>query len=118
MTKIIAKLLITILLLLLVANYIPGIEVSGFYIAFIVAIILGVVNLIIRPFLVLLTLPINMMTFGLFTLIINAALFWFVSTFIQGFTVDGFIPAFIGALIISLGSSLGNKFLKNNNKQF
>ena len=110
--KIFTKLLITILLLLLVANYVPGIEVSGFYIGFIVAIILGIVNLIIRPILVLLTLPINMMTFGLFTLIINAVLFWFISTFIQGFSVDGFIAAFVGAFIISLGSSFANKFLK------
>lgn len=110
--KILTKLLITILLLLLVANYVPGIEVSGLYIAFIVAIILGVVNLVIRPILVLLTLPINMMTFGLFTFIINAILFWFISTFIQGFNVDGFISAFVGAFIISIGNSFANKFLK------
>ena len=112
MTNLLTRLLITILLLLLAANYIPGIEVSGFYIALIVAIILGIINLFIKPILVLFTMPINMMTFGFFTFIINAGLFWFVSTFIEGFTVDGFIPAFLGAFLISLGAWFSNKFLK------
>jgi len=106
----ITKLLLTVLALLLVSNYVPGITVASFYIALIVAVVLGLVNLILKPILIILTLPITLLTLGLFTFIINAGLFWFVSTFIDGFTVDGFIPAFIGALVIAAVHSLGEKF--------
>ena len=107
---IITKLLLTVLALLLVSNYIPGITVASFYIALIVAIVLGLVNLILKPILIILTLPITLLTLGLFTFVINAGLFWFVSTFIDGFTVDGFVPAFIGALVIAVVHSLAEKF--------
>ena len=107
---IITKLLLTVLALLLVSNYVPGITVASFYIALIVAIVLGLVNLILKPILIILTLPITLLTLGLFTFVINAGLFWFVSTFIDGFTVDGFIPAFIGALVIAIVHSLAEKF--------
>ena len=111
MLKLIAKLLITIIALLLVSNYVPGIMVDGFYIALMVAVILGIINLIIKPILLVLTLPINLLTLGLFTFVINAFLFWFVASFVQGFIVDGFIPAFVGALFVSIFSWLGNRFL-------
>ncbi|MEX0652004.1 MAG: phage holin family protein [Candidatus Paceibacterota bacterium] len=107
---IITRLLLTVLALLLVSNYVPGITVSSFYIALIVAVVLGVVSVILKPILIILTLPITLVTLGLFTFVINAGLFWFVSTFIDGFTVDGFIPAFIGALIVALVHSLAEKF--------
>lgn len=107
---IITKLLLTVLALLLVSNFIPGITVASFYIALIVAVVLGLVNLILKPILVILTLPITLLTLGLFTFVINAGLFWFVSTFIDGFTVEGFIPAFIGAFIIAGIHSLAEKF--------
>ena len=106
---IITKLLITILGLLLVSNFVPGIEITGFYNALIVALVLGVFNIIVKPILVLLTLPINLLTLGLFTFVINAVLFWLVSTIIQGFTVTGFIPAFIGALVLTVLSWLAEK---------
>ena len=107
---IITKLLLTVLALLLVSNYVPGITVSSFYIALIVAIVLGLVNLVLKPILIILTLPITLLTLGLFTFVINAGLFWFVSTFIDGFTVDGFIPAFIGAFIIAIVHWFAVKF--------
>ncbi|NQV93120.1 phage holin family protein [Candidatus Kaiserbacteria bacterium] len=106
----ITKLLLTVLTLLLVSNYVPGITVESFYIALIVAVVLGLVNLILKPILIILTLPITLLTLGLFTFVINAGLFWFVSTFIEGFTVEGFIPAFLGALIIAAVHSLAEKF--------
>ena len=84
---IITKLLLTVLALLLVSNFIPGITVSSFYIALIVAVVLGLVNLVLKPILIILTLPITLLTLGLFTFVINALLFWFVSTFIDGFVV-------------------------------
>lgn len=88
--------------LIVVAYYIPGISVSSFYIALIVALILGLVNTVIKPILVILTLPINILTLGLFTFVINALLFWFVSSFIEGFEVSGFLSAFAGAFALSL----------------
>ena len=108
---IITKLLLTVLALLLISNFVPGITVVSFYIALIVAVVLGLINLILRPILIILTLPITLLTLGLFTFIINALLFWFVSTFIDGFSVDGFVPAFIGAFIIAAIHWLAEKFI-------
>lgn len=98
--------------LIILANYLPGISVSGWYVALITALVLGLVNALIKPLLIVLTLPINILTLGLFTLVINAFLFWFVGTFIQGFSVAGFWPAFFGALILSLVSWLVSNLLK------
>ena len=111
MIRIATKLLITMLALLFVAEYVPGIFVSGFYIALIVAVILGLINLTLKPILLILTLPINIITLGFFTFVINAFLFWFVATFIEGFTVEGVLPAFAGALIVSVFSWIGNRFI-------
>lgn len=109
--KILAKIVITALALLLVAYLLPGIEVASFYIALIVAIVLGLLNLVAKPILVILTLPINVLTLGLFMWVINGFLFWFVATFIQGFTVSGFGIAIVGSLIVSIFSWLGEKIL-------
>ena len=109
--KLLAKLLLTVFSLLLVAHFVPGIEVSDFYTALLSAILLGLVNIIIKPIIFLVTLPLNIITLGLFTFVINALLFWFIASFVQGFSVDGFIPAFVGAAIISLLSSIGNRVL-------
>src|SRR3989344_3420776 len=89
------------LAVLLAAYLIPGFVVEDFYTALIVALILGVLNITIKPLLVLLTLPLTLLTFGLFTLVINALLLWFIASFVQGFTVDGFIPALLGGLVIA-----------------
>lgn len=108
---IIARILLTSLALLLAANLIPGIAVGSLYIAIVSAVILGVLNLIIRPILIVLTLPINILTLGLFTFVINAFLFWFAASFIDGFVVNGFWPALLGSLFVSVVSAIGNKFL-------
>jgi len=110
--KILLRWLINSAALLLIAYLVAGISVTSFYIAIITALILGLVNAIIRPILVVLTLPINVLTLGLFVLVINAALFWFVSTFIQGFEVDGIKAAFFGALIMSVVSWISNWVLR------
>lgn len=110
--RLVAKLLLVVFALLLAAYVVPGITVSGFYIALIVAVLLGVVNLIVRPILVILTLPITILTLGLFIFVINALLFWFVASFVDGFDVDGFIPALLGTLIVSVVSWFGNKLLE------
>jgi putative membrane protein len=95
------NILVTAVTLLLIANFVPGIQVSSFYIAVVVAIIWGILGLTVRPILTILTLPINLITFGLFSFVLNALLFWLLSTFIAGFYVAGFIPALIGSAIIS-----------------
>lgn len=104
MIRIAAKILLVAAALLLAARFIPGIDVAGTYPAIIAALALGVVNLIVRPVILLLTLPVNLLTFGLFTFVVNAGLLWFVATFIEGFSVAGFVPAFLGALVVSAAS--------------
>ncbi|MFH1947364.1 MAG: phage holin family protein [Candidatus Magasanikbacteria bacterium] len=98
--------------LLLLAYYLPGMEVSGWYAALITALVLGLVNAVLKPILVILTLPVNILTLGLFTFVINALLFWFVASFIKGFDVAGFVPAFWGALILTVVSWLVSGLLK------
>lgn len=87
--------------LLAVSKFVEGIVVSDFYTALIVAVVWGFMGLTVRPVLHLLTLPINLITFGLFSFVLNALLFWFISTVIEGFEVAGFVPALIGTLILS-----------------
>lgn len=98
--------IINALVLLGIAYIIPGFEVASFYSALIIVVILGLVNAVIRPILLLLTLPINILTLGLFTFVVNALMLWFVSSVVEGFVVTGFGPAFIGALILSFISWL------------
>ncbi|MGD8366602.1 MAG: phage holin family protein [Desulfobacterales bacterium] len=92
------------LAILLASSLIEGIETAGFWSAFFAAAILGILNAIFRPILLLLTLPINILTLGLFTFVINAVMLMMVSGVISGFAVHGFGPAFWGSLIISLVS--------------
>ncbi|MFA5854057.1 MAG: phage holin family protein [Patescibacteria group bacterium] len=102
------------LALLLVAYVVPGVHVAGFYAALIAALVLGVVNALIRPLLILLTLPITIVTLGLFTFVINALLLWMVSSVVKGFTIDGFVPALLGALVLWVMSWLTNSLLQND----
>ena len=86
------------------AYLIEGIQVSNFFAALFAAALLGVLNALLRPILILLTLPINILSLGLFTFVINALLLMMVSGVIGGFLVTGFWPALIGSVIISLVS--------------
>jgi putative membrane protein len=92
--------------LLLVAYVVPGISVSGLGGALVAAAVLGLVNTIIRPLLVLLSLPLEILSLGLFTLVINAALFWFVGRLGLGLVVSNFGAAFLGAIAVSVVSFL------------
>jgi len=88
---------------IVVASYlIGGIRVDGFFAAFFAAAILGLLNVFFRPVLLILTLPINILSFGLFTFVINATMLKMASGVISGFHVDGFWPAVLGSLVISL----------------
>lgn len=88
--------------LMLLPHLLASIRVDSAYTAVITALCLGLVNALIRPILILVTLPINILTLGLFTFVINALLFWFVASFVKGFDVAGFWPALWGALLYSL----------------
>lgn len=112
--KLLIRLLINALAILLVAYLVPGVAVNGFYTALIVAVVLGLLNLVIKPLLVVLTLPITILTLGLFTFVINALLFWFVGTVVRGFSVDGFVPAFLGALILTVVSWIWHTLASKN----
>ncbi len=92
--------------LVLLPYILPGVQVRTFATALVVALVLGLVNMIVRPLLVLLTLPITLLTLGLFILVINALLFWMVASFVQGFQVQGFWAAFWGALAYSIITTL------------
>ena len=92
--------------LLAVAYLLPGITVASFGSALIAALVLGLVNMLVKPVLVLLTLPITIVTLGLFLIVINALLFWFVGSVLKGFQVNGFWWAVGGAILYSLILSL------------
>ncbi len=109
--KLLSRLLLVTLTLLVVANYIPGIYIDGFYPALIAAVVLALLNLFVKPILFILTLPITVLTLGLFMLVINGFLFWFAASFIDGFGVDSFLHALLGSLIVTVVSAVGNKYI-------
>jgi putative membrane protein len=86
----------------LVTLIVPGVRVADYLTAFVAAIVLGLVNAVLKPILVVLTLPITVITLGLFLLVINGLLFWAVGSFLPGFTVAGFWWGVLGALVYSL----------------
>ncbi|MES2006510.1 MAG: phage holin family protein [Patescibacteria group bacterium] len=88
--------------LLLIAHYVPGISIASFTVAAIVALVWGLIGLTLKPILGLLTLPINLLTLGLFSFVLNALLFWLMAMLVPGFEVSGFIPALEGSVILSL----------------
>ena len=88
--------------LLLLAHLYSGVDVSGFGSALLAAFVIGMLNLLVRPLLVLLTLPVTLLTLGLFLFVINALMFWAASGLLDGFEVTGFGAALIGSLLYSL----------------
>ncbi|MER1939185.1 MULTISPECIES: phage holin family protein [unclassified Castellaniella] len=92
--------------LLVVAYLLPGISVASFGSALIAALVLGLLNTLVKPLLVLLTLPLTVVTLGLFLLVLNALVFWWAGSILKGFQVDGFWWAVIGAIVYSLVSGL------------
>jgi putative membrane protein len=104
---------INALLLMLIPYIVPGVEVASFFTALVVAVVLAAVNAIIRPLVIILTLPINILTLGLFTLVINAFMFYLVSAVVKGFTISNFWAAFFAALIYSIFSMAISSLDKN-----
>jgi putative membrane protein len=104
------------LAILFAAYLMKGIEVSGFFSAFFAAAMLGILNALLRPMLIILTLPINVLTLGIFTFVINALLLKMVSGIIPGFDVHGFWTAVWGSIIISVISWLLNSFISDQGR--
>jgi putative membrane protein len=102
MLKLIVRWLLLAAALLLVAYLYPGVSIASFASAMIAALVLGLLNTVVRPLLVLLTLPVTLVTLGLFLFVINALMFWAAATVLSGFNVTGFGAALIGSLIYSL----------------
>jgi putative membrane protein len=102
MGSLLIRWILNALALLAVAYLYPGVHVDGFFAAAVAALVLGLVNAVLRPILVILTLPVTIITLGLFLFVINALLFWLVAAVVKGFTVDGFVAALIGSLLYSL----------------
>ncbi|HWI10826.1 MAG TPA: phage holin family protein [Burkholderiaceae bacterium] len=100
--KIIVRWLLLAAALLLVAYLYPGVTIKSFGSAMLAAFVLGLLNTLLRPILVLLTLPVTLITLGLFLFVINALMFYFAAAMLDGFHVNGFTAALIGSLIYSL----------------
>ena len=92
------------LALLVAAHVVSGIGLDGLTSALVAGLLLGIINAVVRPILVVLTFPITLLTLGLFLLVLNAFCLWLVSVFVTGFHVAGFWPAFWGALLVSVVS--------------
>lgn len=100
MISILTDWLISALAILLISQYLPGFQVASFVTALVVAVVLGILNALIKPVILILTLPINILTLGLFTFVINAFLLIVTSLFVKGFHIDGFMPALIAAFFL------------------
>lgn len=107
--KILAEWILKSLILLITSYIVPGFRIESYTTAFLVALVLGVLNLLVKPVLLLLTLPINILTLGLFTFIVNALLLMIASSLVAGFRIDSFLTAIIASILISLISSLLSK---------
>ncbi len=109
------------LALLTVANFLPGIHIEGFQGALVAALFLGFVNTLIRPALVLLTLPVSLLTLGLFIFVINGLLFWVIGSILKGFVVDSFWYGVAGSILYSFFSwglhAAASQFVRKHDQQ-
>lgn len=104
--------LVSALAVLISAYVLPGVHVENLLTALAVAVVLGIINSVLRPILLILTLPLNILTLGLFTLVINASLILLASLVVPGFAVDGFLWAVIFSIVLSLVNSFLNHLTK------
>ena len=112
--KLVLRLLLTAVAVVILAKILPGVSVDSYWTAIIVAIVLSLLNFIVKPILVLLTLPVTILTLGLFLLIINAIIIFMADGFIDGFDVNGWFMAIIFSLLLSLFQSVLFSILKSD----
>jgi putative membrane protein len=111
MINLLARVFIIAFALLVAEYFIPGITITDTTTALVAALVLALLNLLVKPVLFILTLPITIITLGLFSFFINAGLFWFAAYAIEGFAVTSFWAALFGSLIVSVVNSIGSRFL-------
>ena len=111
MITLLVKWLVSALAVFLVGNFLPGIHVPGYKVALITALVLGVLNITVRPILKILSFPITILTLGLFSLVVNGFVLWLASRIVTGFSIDGFWWAVIGSLLISIFTALGDRII-------
>jgi putative membrane protein len=110
------RVVVNILAIVLAAAVVPGIQLDGVLSAVAAGLLLGLVNAVVRPVLVILTLPITLVTLGLFLLVLNGLCLWLVASVVRGFTVSGFWAAFLGALVVSALSWLVTALVSDSGK--
>lgn len=110
------RILLTAIVVLVLANFLPGVHVIDFTTAIIVAAVLGLLNAIVKPVFIILTLPITIVTFGLFLLVINASIILLADKFIPGFDVNSFWTALLFSILLSIAQSFLNSSLKEEKK--
>jgi len=115
--KTILRMLLTAVAVMVIAKFLPGVEVTDFTNAMFVAIVLGFLRITVQPLLVLLTLPATILTLGLFLLVINAIIIMLAGYFVDGFTVNGFWRALLFSILLSVFQSILYSFLRENNQR-
>jgi putative membrane protein len=108
--------LVNALAIMLAASILPGIHVEGLVPALVGGLLLGLVNAVVRPVLIILTLPITLVTLGFFLLVLNALCFWLVASLVKGFYVAGFWAAFLGAIVVSIVSWIMTALISDSGK--
>lgn len=116
MNGFLVRMLITAIALWLAAVIVPGMALSGIGTVLGAALVLGIVNAFVRPLVILLTLPLTILTLGLFLLVVNAMMLGLVSVVFQGFTLGGFWSAIFGAIFVSIFSWLGSAFIGSSGR--
>ncbi len=110
--KTIANLVISALSLMVVSKIVSGVTITGFWGAVLAVVVMAILNTLIKPILFLLTLPVTIVTFGLFTFVLNALMFLLASRFVSGFAVDGFGAALVGSLVFSILTTIFSSLVK------
>ncbi len=110
------RLLVTAGIVVLLAHFLPGVVVNGFVEALIVAVVLGLLNVIVKPILVVLTIPITILTLGVFLFVINALIILLADHFIDGFSVNGFWTALLFSVLLSVCESIAYSILKEKKR--
>lgn len=113
MGQLLLRWLLNALALIVVTNIVPGFHIDTFFHALIAALVLGLANSLVRPLLIVLTLPVTIITLGLFVLVINALMILLAATIVKGFIVTGFAPAFLAAIALWFMSMVTNWFIQS-----
>jgi putative membrane protein len=116
MSGLLIRWLISAVSLLIVSYLVPGIEVQGFFYALLAAVFLGVLNAVVRPIIIILTLPLTIFTLGLFLFVVNGIMLMLVSAVIKGFSVNGFWAAVGGALVLSIINWFSSSYINSSGR--